>query len=100
MNTNVVYCQRGDYIIKIKLMPAIISTREGLYEALKDDSPILYFDQLLYPQFLPEDFEALAHHSFVLSDTKYKYGVMYLRTRGKYVFDPDLYEISDPYGLL
>lgn len=85
--------------MKEKILPLMVTTKEALDEVIKEKYYVLYISDTLCYQLQPQVFDNLYAMGYVLIEQG-KNGFFFSQTTGKYIFDPNLHEIHDPYHIL
>lgn len=85
--------------MKVKKLPVIATTMEGLEACLANSVPVIYIDTSLYRKSCPQIDEMLCRGKYVFRN-KGERGLFYVKAEGQSAFDPCKHEIYDPMGIL
>ena len=85
--------------MKVKKMPVIVTTIEGLGVCLANSVPVIYIDTSLYRKFCPQIDEMLCGGKYVFRH-KGERGLFYVKAEVQGAFDPCEHETYDPMGIL
>ena len=85
--------------MKEKILPLMVTTKQALDEVINEKYYVLHIADTLYCQLQPQVFDNLYAMGYILIDQG-KHGLFFAQTTGKYIFDPNLHEIHDPYHIL
>lgn len=82
--------------MKRKVIPAIITTREALHNALVGEPWVLYIDEVLWQQEEKQLLRQLRECGYMLAEKQGKHGVFFVKN----TFHPETCGIYDPWGIL